>query len=75
MPVMTTIASDRRPISGIYGPEERWQAEVGKHIEKIEGYFEDGDTPWFALYRKGEISQRINAAFVECVTYKEGDND
>ena len=69
MVVKTVIGSDQSVISGIYGFEERWQVEVGDDVDKIEGYIEDGDTPWFAVYCNGKIKQRVNSLYVEAVCY------
>jgi len=64
------LGNDKREIYGLYGPEERWVIEVGEIIEKIEAYIEDGDIPWFGIYIKGEINQRVNSLFIESVVYK-----
>lgn len=70
MTVKTVIGNDKSIISGLYGPENRWYIEIGDHVEKIEGYIEDGNIPWFAIYRNGKIGRRVNSLFVETVVYK-----
>jgi hypothetical protein len=63
------IGNDPQKIIGLYGPEDRWCIQVGNGVDKIEAYIEDGNIPWFAIYRKGRIDQRVNSLFVESVIY------
>ena len=46
---------------------------VGKNnVEKIYPYHENGQMSyvvWFAIYRDGEISQRVNSAHIDTVMY------
>jgi len=70
MRVETVLTNDERTISGLYGPNDEWQITTGgRQANKIVAYLEDGDTPWFAVYRNDKIIQRVNAAFVESVVY------
>lgn len=69
MPVKTVIGNDPQVIKGLWGPEERWNIEVGPRIDIIEAYIEDGNVPWFAIYKAGKIISRINSMFVETVIY------
>ena len=68
--VKTTLGNDGRFITGLYGPNEEWQIVVGPNkVDIIMAYSENDGAPWFAVYHAGEITQRVNAAFVECVAY------
>ena len=73
--IKTCLANDIKQISGIYGKDGTWSIEIGRNnTGKIEAYLEDGYTPWFAIYKDGMIVSRVNAAFVETVSYaSEGD--
>jgi len=68
---MKVLGNDERPITGIYGPLDEWSVQVTSltTVQKIEAYFEDGDTVWFAVFIGDEIKQRINSKYVESVTY------
>jgi hypothetical protein len=74
--IAMALLDDKRPIKMIGGTEDGmpWAWEAPRTCERIEVYGEWGTsgvglTPWFAIYKDGEISQRINSAFVESVTY------
>ena len=72
---MNKLFDDKRPIEAIWpGPDA---LVVGKDgVEKIEVYQENGQlapVAWFAVYKKGVVSHRVNAAHVETVLYVEED--
>ena len=69
---MKVLGNDEQKIFGLFGPEENWEITTAsaQNVEKIECYIEDGDTPWFAIYKKGKIVQRINSRYVEAVAYE-----
>ena len=67
--VKVCLANEERPISGLYGPNGEWQITVNDDFEPIVAYLEDDNSPWFAVFRKGQINQRINARWVEAVVY------
>jgi len=68
------IFEDERPIKSILwsGPEEaHYRVGVGG-VEKIEAYQESGDmayVTWFAVWINGEIANRVNAAYIDTVSY------
>ena len=62
------LGNDEQEIFGLFGPNEEWEITTAK-VEKIECYIEDGNMPWFAIYKDGKISSRVNSAFVEAVVY------
>lgn len=70
MAIKYCLGNDPGEITGIYGPEEKWQVAVGIHVDKIDAYVEDGNTVWFAIFKNGKIVQRINSNFVETVSYR-----
>ena len=67
---------DPRTIKAVWVPGEEgegWIIGRGK-VDKIEVYGEPGQeafVPWFAIWVDGKISQRVNAAMIENVVYKE----
>jgi len=64
------LINDIRIIRGLYGPEEKWRIVASGDFEnRIEAYLEDDNTPWFAIFADGEITQRINSKYVEAVVY------
>lgn len=72
-----TILEDGREIGSITGEEgaDEWWYGVGAvNVEKIAAYGEPGqycDTPWFAVYKEGEIIARVPAGAVRSVEYKD----
>ena len=75
---MSTLLTDKREIRAIYGYGEAGVAFEVKGcskggFDKIEVYGEEGQmslVPWFAVWRDGQIVNRINAAWIETVAYK-----
>lgn len=64
------LGNDPKPIMALYGEQGEWSARVGSMgITKISAYLEDGDAPWFAVYKGEEITSRINSRYVETVSY------
>lgn len=68
------MTDDLRTIREIWGENGNFWIKVGVNgVEKIDVYREAGQmgyVPWFAIWEKGEISQRINAQFLEGITYE-----
>lgn len=74
---MSVIMKDPRAISAIYAPGEgsSWMVGATK-ITKIEPYEENGQMApvlWFEVWKGDHLFVRVNAAHVECVTYKQGE--
>jgi hypothetical protein len=71
---MHRVMEDDRPIDCIsLNPEGFFKVGV-LGTEKIEAYGEAGEmaqVPWFAVWKDGVISQRVNGKYVDCVTYAE----
>jgi len=71
-----SILHDPRVIEALWLPNEgnpSWVVGKGG-VDKIEVYGEVGQeayVPWFAVWEKGEIRMRVNAAAVETVVYAE----
>jgi len=66
--VKTVIGNDPKIISGLYGENGNWCVTLDR-VDKIEAYIEDGDIPWFAVYKDNKIIQRVNSRHVESVVY------
>ena len=73
---MKRTVEDERPIKKLCWPGEYESSLTvdfeGNGIEKIVPYQEFGDSAyvtWFAVYKNGEITQRINAANIDTVVY------
>lgn len=76
----TALGRDTRRIKGLFFPSsENFEPRIivnGNDITKIEVYEEYGPGdfyPWFAVYNGDEITQRVNAVYVESVIYFEDD--
>jgi hypothetical protein len=74
------LVDDEREIESIWFPGDTGGSySVGRgDIEKIVTYYENGQmamVPWFAVFRNGKLSQRINAATVMTVNYKDSADD
>lgn len=67
---MKTMLEDHRPIERIVWTDDSGFTVGNQGVEKIEVYCEVNDVPWFAVYRKGAISSRINSAYVDTVAYE-----
>jgi hypothetical protein len=69
---MEIMMNDNRPIKKIWWPDESYM-EVGHGgIEKIVAYPEGGDmgyVTWFAVYRDGNLDQRLNSAHIQSIQY------
>ena len=67
------IWDDERTIESIWFLDEScYSIEHG--IEKIVPYQEDGQMSpvvWFAVYKKGKVIYRANAAHVQTIVYKD----
>lgn len=75
MSEIKTIAEDTREIEAIYWDDESdSQFNVGRFgVEKIVAYAETGEysfVPFLAIYKEGEIWQRVSALKVR-IMYKE----
>jgi len=66
--VEIVIGNDPKTISGLYGENENWCVTLDR-ADKIEAYIEDGNVPWFAVYKDNKITQRVNSRYVESVIY------
>jgi len=70
---MIKMLEDGRDIAEIETEDQLWC--VGEsNVDEIEVYGEPGQSayvPWFAIYSKGELVVRVNAALVETVVYAE----
>ena len=70
---MKTIFEDNRPIKSIFWPDEANITVGVGNVESIVPYYENGqmaDVLWLAVYRNGELEQRVNSIFLECVLYE-----
>ena len=83
------ILEDKREIRAIWPIDSSglgWNTEEGPYgmtVDRIEAYGEPGQgatVPWFLIWKEGAVIERVNAAAIEQVVYKEkpvpvNDND
>lgn len=72
---MKTIIEDKREIETITFPDGDEYTIVGHKdwsVDKIVPYHENGEMAkhvWFAIYKNGEIKNRVNSSHVDTVCY------
>lgn len=65
------ILSENRKIDLVYWPDESCFRVGQAGVEQIIPYHEEGGMLWLEIYRKGQITSRVNASTLSVIHYRE----